>query len=303
MFPRSLTFFRFAPAVMAAGALKLQDALSQHQLAPVGPLEMSRAGWVEPMGEGGLLVATIGDSHWITLGTEAKVLPAAAVNAAVSRRVAEIEDAEGRKLGGRARKKLKDEVLHELLPRALVKPGRVSAFIFADLGLLAVDTASRRTAEAVAGELRDALGSFPAVLVNADIAPRSVLTGMLRGDLARDDLELGDLAVLQDPVDRGAQVRLQRQELHSEEVHAHLEAGKQCARLGVVIEESIGCTLCDDLVVRQFILLDGAVERLEQSERDSARAELDARFALLDGELRRLWPILEALFALRKAEG
>ena len=56
--------------------------------------------------------------------------------------------------------------------------------------------------------------------------------------------------------------------------------------------------LGEDLVVRKFKLLDGAVDQLESSEREDVRAELEARFALMSGEFRRLFLVLEAALKL-----
>ena len=60
--------------------------------------------------------------------------------------------------------------------------------------------------------------------------------------------------------------------------------------------------LGEDLVVRKFKLLDGAVDQLESSEREDIRAELEARFALMSGEFRRLFLVLEAALKLSKAD-
>ena len=54
--------------------------------------------------------------------------------------------------------------------------------------------------------------------------------------------------------------------------------------------------------MRKFKLLDGAVDQLESTERDDLRAELDARFALMAGEFRRLFTVLEGAFKLTKAD-
>jgi recombination associated protein RdgC len=58
----------------------------------------------------------------------------------------------------------------------------------------------------------------------------------------------------------------------------------------------------EDLVVRKFKLLEGAVDPLESSDRDDVAAELDARFALMAGEFKRLFNVLEKAFRLSKAE-
>ena len=69
-----------------------------------------------------------------------------------------------------------------------------------------------------------------------------------------------------------------------------------------MLDDHAGFVLGEDLVLRKFKLLDGAVEQLESSERDDIRAELDARFALMAGEFKRLFNVLESALKLSKAD-
>ena len=105
-----------------------------------------------------------------------------------------------------------------------------------------------------------------------------------------------------DAADRGAIVKCQRQELQGEEIGKHLESGKQVTRLGLNFDDHVSFVLGEDLVVRKLKFLDGAVDQLENTERESLHAELDARFALMSGELKRLFVMLEAAFKLSRAE-
>jgi hypothetical protein len=59
--------------------------------------------------------------------------------------------------------------------------------------------------------------------------------------------------------------------------------------------------LGEDLIVRKLKFLDGAVDQLENTEHDDLRAELDARFALMSGEIARLFDVLERAFKLSPA--
>ena len=218
MFFRNLTLFRF-PASLRDALADLQPALAEHVLKPVGPLEMFSRGFVSPFGrDHEALSHRVDDAVWIVLGGEDKILPSAVVNEMAAKKAEEIEEREGRPLGGRARKRLKEDTLHELLPRAFSKPSRTGLHLDLNSGIAAVDTSSRKTAEGVLSELRTALGSFPAVPVNAEVAPRSVLSGWLAGEPLPKGLSLGDECELKDPVDRGAVVKAQRQELTAEEI-------------------------------------------------------------------------------------
>ncbi|KAF1689457.1 recombination-associated protein RdgC [Pseudoxanthomonas koreensis] len=300
MFFKNLSFFRFPTTHDFS---QLDALLPEAALKPVGPLELSSAGFISPFGRGEeALSHRIGDAIWLTVGSENKILPGSVVNDLLAQKVAEIEDREGRKLGGKARKRLKDDLLHELLPRAFVKSSRTDALLDLEHGFLAVDSSSRKSAEAVASEIRRALGSFPAIPPNAEVAPRSILTAWIAGEPLPDGLALGEECELKDAMDGGAVVKAQNQELVSDEIAKHLEAGKQVTKLALNLDDHLSFVLGEDLVVRKLKFLEGAVDQLESTEREDLRAELDARFALLAGEVRRLFLVLESSLKLSKAE-
>ena len=300
MFFRNLTLFRFPTSLDLSD---LETQLAECALKPVGPLELSSRGFVPPFGQhGDALSHGIHDALWLTVGGEDKLLPGAVVNDLLQKKLAAIEEKEGRKPGGRTRKRLKDELVTELLPRAFVRPVRSDALLDTTLGVIAIDTSSRKNAESVVSEIRRALGSFPALPVNAETAPRAILTGWIAGDALPDGLSLGDECELRDPSDSGAVVKIQRMELVGDEINKHLEAGKQVTRLALVLDDHVSFVLGEDLVVRKFKLLDGAVDQLESTDRDDIAAELDARFALMAGEFKRLFPVLEAAFKLSGAD-
>lgn len=300
MFFRNLTLFRFPTTT------KLDDlatGLGECQLRPVGPLELSSRGFISPFGrDSDEFSHTRSDATWLAVGGEDKILPGSVVNDMLAKKLAEIEQKEGRKPGGRTRKRIKDELVTDLLPRAFVKPSRTDALIDLGHGVVAVDTSSRKNGENVVSEIRRALGSFPALPLNAEVAPRSVLTGWVAGEPMPEGLTLGDECELRDPIDQGAVVKVQRMELQSDEIAKHLESGKQVTRLALTLDDHVSFVLGEDLVVRKFKLLDGAVDELESTERDDLRAELDARFVLMAGEFKRLFTVLEGALKLSKAE-
>lgn len=300
MFFRNLTLFRFPTTTKLD---ELNTGLGECLLKPVGPLELSSRGFISPFGRGDdELSHTRGDATWLAVGGEDKILPGSVVNDMLAKKLAEIEQKEGRKPGGRTRKRIKDELITDLLPRAFVKPSRTDALIDLGHGVVAVDTSSRKSGENVVSEIRRALGSFPALPLNAEIAPRTVLTGWVAGEEMPEGLSLGDECELRDPIDQGAVVKVQRMELQSDEIAKHLESGKQVTRLALTLDDHVSFVLGEDLVVRKFKLLDGAVDELESTEREDLRAELDARFVLMAGEFKRLFTVLEGALKLSRAE-
>jgi len=298
MWFRNLTLFRFSKS--AARKLKsLESGLADHRLRACGPIELSTQGFVSPYGrDEETLVHEVGKFMLLTAAREDKLLPNSVVNDELAARLKKLADKGGKAVGSRERKRLKDEVLTDLLPRAFTRLSKRNAYLDTENGWLAVDTGSRKAAEACVSLVRDALGSFPASPLVAEESPRVLMTDWLaRGNLPAG-LVLGDECELRDSADGGAAVRCRRQDLESDEIREHLKSGKQVFQLGLVFEERIGFSLNEDLVVRKLRFLDLVQNELGDVESYSAIAELDARFALMTLELGRLFERLQEWFGL-----
>lgn len=307
MFFTNLTFFRFPasfsglfPTPLEAALDDLERHLGECQLKPIGALELHTRGFVSPLGRNGeQLTHRIGACTWITLGGEDKILPGSVINDLLQKRIQEIEEKEGRKLGGRARKRMKEDLVHELLPRAFAKPGRCDAYFDFNRHFIAVDTTSRARAEQVVSEIRHATGSFPALPLSAQTAIRTVLTSWVAGNELPHGFTLCESCEL-----RGLdemRVTIRNIELGGNEISAHLEAGLQCTRLALKFEDRLAFEVDESLTVRKLIFLDGCLDELENSVGDDYRAELDARFTLMSGEIGRLFDALDAAFKFQAA--
>ena len=298
MFFRNLTLFRFSKAA-AAELEALPKRLKKHAFRPCGPLEMQTRGWISPFGRSETdLLHQVGAFTLVALGGEDKLLPSSVVNEVVAAKIEELESQRGKRVGGRERKRLKDEALHDLVPKAFVKPFRQAAYLDEKEGWLVVDSASRKSAEGFLTVLRETLGTFPALPLDPEESPRALMTGWLTGAKLPEGFELGDECELKDPVDGGAQVRCRRQALDADEVREHLRGGKQVSQLGLVVDGRVSFVLGEDLAVRKLKFLDVVVEELESSDRESPRAELDARFALMSLTLKPVLARLEEVFRL-----
>jgi recombination associated protein RdgC len=301
VFFRNLTLFRFSTAAAASLDDGFARRLKKHAARPCGPLEMSTRGWVAPLGRGeAALEHELGDFLWLTLGGEDKILPPATVNAAVAERADKLEAERGKPPGGRERKRLKEEVLNELVPRALSRPIRLNGYCDRKTGWAVVDTPSSKQAEAFVSQIRATVDSFPAAPLDPGESPKAVLTDWLAGGKLPEGWALGDECELKDPGGRGAVVRARRLELDSGEVREHLKTGKQASQLGLVVEERMSFTIDENLVIRKLRFLEAATEALEASERDSAVSEAQARFAFMSMSLRPLLATLAETFKLAR---
>jgi len=299
---RNVVLFRF-PLSALAEIEAIESQLETQALRPLGAMEMSTRGFVSPFGRGeSQLAHRVGQAVLVTLGGEDKILPAAVVNEELANKLDRIREEEGRVPGGRERKRIKDEVLIDLLPRAFTRPTRTRAYLDLDLAWCVIDTASRKAAETVISVIREAIGSFPAVPANAEGAPRALLTSWIAGEALPEGFALGDECELIDPVDGGAVIKCRRQDLETDEIREHLKTGKQAIRVSLVFDDRLSFVMGDDLVIRKLKFTEIVTESLEQGQHESLREEADAVFALMSAELRVLLRRLEEVFALSKVE-
>jgi len=275
----------------------LHEALREREARQCGSLEMSTIGWDKPLGRGAeLLTHAVGSCIMICARREEKVLPAAVVKEHLMEKVEAIEEAEARKVRRREQAEIKDEILLDLLPKAFVKSATTYAYIDTKNGWLVVDAASAKRAEELITLLRETLGTFPLKPLEVAQAPASVMTAWLRGEAVQADFEIQDECELRDTVEEGGIVRCRRQDLLGEEIHTHLEAGKQVVRLAVEWHERLAMVLTEELAIKRLKFLDVIQEEAAEAEADDAAARFDVDFALMTLELGRFIPRLIEVF-------
>lgn len=295
MFFRNLTMFRFAHNIKPE---ELEKALGGSPLRDPGPMELETSGFVS-VGDDDQLVRWCGNAALFCLGFRTRLLPAAVVHEEMAKRIGAIAEQQGRRVGGKERQQIKEDVISKLLPQAFVKPARLYAYIDVATGWLVIDTASAKRAEEVVDALRASMGRFPCTPLTPEESPRSILTDWVIRDSLPADLALGDECELRDPAEAGAVVRCRRQDLESDEVREHVKSGKQVFALGLKYADRISFVLGDNLVVRRLSFLDAAIDDLDDDP-ESADAERDARFALMRLELERLFAILCKTFRIER---
>jgi recombination associated protein RdgC len=299
MFFKNLTLFRFDPRILAD--VDLARELSERRLTEPGAIELSRFGFVPPRGRGfeeypQEYASSVGDFALVCLGKKERLLPSDVLAEELGKRIDHMHEQTGRAPGARERKRLREEIITDLLPRAFVRTTYLRAYVDKARGWLAINTSSRAAAEALVTQIRDALGSFPAVPLIPEESPRVLMTDWIATGKTPKPVILGDECELRDPVEQGAIVRCKRQELETDEVREHLRSGKQVFRTAIAFDDRLTMTLSEDLVVRQLRFTDVVRDELDKSGADDGAALFDAEFSLMSLELQRLLAWVEATF-------
>ncbi len=298
---KNVTPFRFSPSLN--DSLKnLGAALAEHALRDPGPHELETIGFVSPVAEGSdILARSVGQFTAFAVGVRKKILPGSVLRERVTAKARKIAEKEGRKVGGKERKRIRDEILTEMLGQAFVKSTITGAWIDHENGWLLVDTASRSIAELVVSTLRKAVGSFPAVPAAPEESPRLLMTDWLsRGDLP-EGFSLGDECELRDPsASVGARWKGAKVDLDSEEVKEHLRNGMQAFLLGLDAGGRVSFVLDEAIVLRKVSFGDVVMDEVGDSHED-AIGEFDANFTVIGAEVAALLNRLSDVFDITAA--
>jgi len=268
---------------------QLSDQLAETPSRECGPHELSTLGWYPPLGrDAALLTHATGGCIMICAKLVEKVIPSAVVRDRLAEKVAAIELEEDRKVRRREQLEIKDELMHDLLPRAFSKSNQTYAYIDTQSNYMLVDSSSAKKADELISLLRETLGTFPVRPLEVATAPSSVMTQWLESQAHLPGLDLQDECELFSPEEEGAVVRCRRQDLVGEEIDAHLKAGKLVAKLALAWGDRLAFVLADDLSIKRLKFLDVIQNEAADTVVEDAASRFDADFALMSLELRGL---------------
>lgn len=290
MFFKNAIFYRITNALPA----DYTDILADKTFTPAGSQELSRAGWVPPADGIDEVFRTLSGVTMICLQREDKIIPSSVIRQQLDARVKQIEEEQARKVYKKEKDQLKDEIVLDLLPRAFSKFKKTYALIL-DQWVI-VDASSYKQAEELLSYLRSCIGSLPVVLPSVNQSPSAVMTSWLEtpankpvGFIAMDQSELKDTAV------EAGVIRCIGQDLESEEITRHLEAGKRVTKLAIEWQEALAFILTDDLQIKRIRLTDQLKESLSNQDLEEALQQFDAELTQMQLEFNRLIPaIIEA---------
>jgi recombination associated protein RdgC len=271
----------------------LDTRMQQAAFSGCSRMELFAQGWVPPLGRHGQQLVHAANGYlMICLCKEDKIMPAGVVRQLLEDRVAEIEAAEGREIYRRERMRMKEEIIVDLLPRALTRISNLFAYIDTRNGLLVIDSPSPARAELLVSQLRTTLGRFPATPLKTLEAPAGIMTRWLNGDALPPDFMTGAECVLKHPDPEGGVVTCKHQDLNASEVRNHIRGGKQVVRLAIQWRERLSCVIQDDLSIKRLRFEDIVREAEADTGADDPVSRFDLDFTLLVLELAEFLPAL-----------
>ncbi len=268
---------------------EMEKQLAELSFTPCGSQDMAKTGWVPPMGsQSDAFTHEVNGQIVICARKEEKILPSPVVKQALEAKISKLEADQGRKLKKTEKDSLKDEVLHSLLPRAFSRFNQTMMWIDTVNDLIMVDCASAKKAEDTLALLRKSLGSLPVVPLALETPVELTLTEWVRSGTVAQGFQLLDEAELKAILEDGGVIRAKKQDLVSDEIAVHIEAGKVVTKLALDWQQRIQFMICEDGSIKRLKFADELRDQNDDIERENVAQRFDADFTLMTGELAAL---------------
>ncbi|CAM3778742.1 recombination-associated protein RdgC [Salmonella enterica subsp. enterica serovar 1,4,[5],12:i:-] len=267
----------------------VKNALSKFQFYPCGSQDMAKAGWTHVLAENftheyrGFLL--------LQHKREEKILPAPVLKEELQKKVQKLEEEQSRKLKKTERDSLKDEVLHSLLPRAFSRKSLARILIDRDNHLVFVEAGSAKKAEDMLALLRKSLGSLPVIPFTPKDPLEITVTEWIKQGFPQG-FRAGDQATLKALLEDGGAVLCKKQDLQSDEVMAHIEAGKVATAISLNWQDRAFFRLGDDMSIKSLKFCDDLYDQNDDIDREDVAQRFDADFILFTSELSAMFASL-----------
>lgn len=263
----------------------LEEQLQETRFTPCGQHDMSKFGWSMPLSGSEKLHFSQGKQFLLVSHKEDKLLPANVVKKETEERIAVLEEAEARKLKKTEKQAVKDQVVSVLLPRAFSKHQFTAIWLDLDNQLVYVDAASSKRAEDTLALLRKSLGSLPVVPLSFAVPVAERLTDWIAKGHIPAWISLLEEAELKS-FDTDSVIRCKRQDLESDEITQHLQAGKFITKLAIDWENHFSCVLNEDASLSRLKFADEIREKNDDILKEDVAQRFDADFLLMTEELK-----------------
>jgi recombination associated protein RdgC len=291
MWFKNLTVYRMT-GHWVLSAVEVAEALATNLALPLSSQQAIGHGW-EPIFDDAL-VHTVNGQMLLSLKTEKKVIPSSALKAALKEKIDQIKDQTGRKPGRKEIKNLKEDVLMELLPHALVTTIQTQVWIDPKNGWIVINTGSPARADVVINNLIRGLEKLSLETLYLARDPGSVMTEWLSSDDAPSNFSIDNACELKSADESKASVKYGNSNLDADDLREHIKHGKRCVKLALTWDSRISFVLTDKFRVKQVRPLEIITNDIDG--KGDEREAFDCDFTLMAAEYNgMLSALIEAL--------
>lgn len=283
---------------------ELADELEKLRFTPCASHDFSTCGWVPPLGElSDQLYHFANGQLLLTLRKEEKILPGQVITDELNKRVSKVEHQQTRRLKKSEKACIRDDVIYSLLPRAFTRNSTTSIWINMAQSLVVVDAGSISRAEDALAVLRKSLGSLPVVPLMMQSPIELTLTEWVKTGKFPAGFTPGSEAELKGILGCDGVGFFRKQDLVSDEILTHIEAGKVVVELSLDWQGRISFKLTDYFSIKRIKFSDDTLSQNDDIDREEAAHRFDADFVLMTGALNNLlYYLIDALGGEAKSQ-
>ena len=303
MWFKSASLFSFQKKFKTS-AEQLEETLLDKVFAPVNSRQLYSYGWVPPMGaESEQLVHTSSGFMLLKARREERILPASVIAEHMAERIQDLESKLERKIRGKEKLDIRDNVVMELTPQAFTRSTYDQILFMPQQQMLVFDNNSPKKLDQCTSLLRESIGDLPIKPVQTETGQAALFTRWLKGTRKLPkDLVMGDECVLQDEDNIAGFVRCSKQDLTGDEIRNLSTTGKMVKKIALESNETISFVLDDEFGFSKIKFLDTNPDDGSDTAELDQRAVFDANVTLMALEFSALFPRVIEVFGGLKQE-
>lgn len=276
----TLTDFPVMPAETLA------EKLEAERFVPCQSIERERHGFI-PAFEQESQVRKVNDVFWVQLMSEVKPIPGSAVKRLLRERVTELEQKEVRRVGKKEQKELKEQIIDELVQKAVPVQSTLTIMLDPSKNLMVVGTTSTKKVDLALKLLLKCIDGFNPAYMRFEKSVQAQMTELLM-DEESSIFATDSSLVLKGQTAPAATVRFAKHSLAGPEVVTHLNAGLRPVSLELGWRDRLSFVLTEKLEIKSLNYLELVTSELEAAPPEDPAELIDAMLMVQTGEVRAM---------------
>ncbi|WP_292802716.1 recombination-associated protein RdgC [Methylotenera sp.] len=265
---------------------QLEELLSGEAFTPCLPEQQVKFGWGQVASE--QFVKKVGSHFLMRFVSEKKSVPSGALKAAMADAAKLHEEENGVAMTKGELKRLKENLMAVMLPRAF--PKRTEMFVWIDTknNTVNFDTSGNPKMEEALSFLQKTLkGELEVTRISTDTSPAMAMTGWLLGETPTD-LAVDDQCELVSPSENKPTIKYVRHDLSGQDVLDHIKQGKVPANLAMTFKDCLSFVLTDKMIIKGIAPLDFVNKEMEEVDQEDKELIFDTSFMLMADQIGNL---------------
>lgn len=264
MFPKQITPFRLTQPIDIKAA-DLNEELAKCSFKPLKEKQWYSNGFTHPYIFSDKLAFNARDTILTRLKRQEKLLPNSVISCAVKERIAQAEHKGNRKIRRNQRELIKEQVIDELLAKALNKEKNYYSLLGKDYFF--VYSGNKKQAENALLMFEIAKGGFTISPIKPNRSIRHLMTEWLFNGECAGNFELGRKCTLNAALIET--VKIQGQDLTQESIKEYIQKGLIAQELRLIWDDKIAFTLTDNLSLKAIKWSDVLTDQSQQEAKDA----------------------------------